>query len=49
MMTGAAVKLIEQAIDHPSAASTFAVLEQEKDENGDFVGIRKFKDDDLPD
>ena len=49
MMTGAAVKLIEQAIDHPSAASTFAVLEQQRDEDGDFVGIRKFKDDDLPD
>ena len=49
MMTGAAVKLIEQAINDPSTASAFAVLQQKKDEAGDFVGIRIFKNDDLPD
>ena len=49
MMTGAAVKLIERAIDDPSTPSTFAVLEQQKDEAGDFTGIRMFKDDDLHD
>ena len=49
MMTGAAVKLIEQAINDPFIASTFAVLEQQKAEDGDFVGIRMFKNDDLPD
>ena len=49
MMTGAAVKLIERAIDNPSTASTFAVLEQQRDEDGDFMGIRMFRDDDLPD
>ena len=49
MMTGAAVKLIEQAINDPSIASTFAVLAQQEDEDADFVGIRVFKNDDLPD
>ena len=53
MMTAAAVKLIERAIRerairNPPAVSTFAVLEQQKDEEGNFTGIRMFKDDDLP-
>ena len=48
MMTAAAVKLIEQAIDNPPTESTLAVLEQQEDEEGNFTGIGMFKDYDRP-
>ena len=48
MMTAAAVKLIEQTIGNPPTVSTFAVLEQQEDEDGNFAGIRMFRDDEPP-
>ena len=48
MMTAAAVKLIEQTIGNPPTVSTFAVLEQQEDEDGNFTGIRMFRDNDPP-
>ena len=48
MMTAAAVKLIERAIGNPPTVSTFTVLEQQEDEEGNFTGIGMFKDYDLP-
>ena len=43
MMTAAAVKLIEQTIGNPPTVSTFAVLEQQEDEDGNFAGIRMYQ------
>ena len=48
MMTAAAVKLIERAIGNPPTVSTFAVLEQQEDKDGNFAGIRMYRDDDPP-
>ena len=48
MMTAAAVKLIEGAIGNPPTVSTFAVLAQQEDEDGNFMGISMFRNDDLP-
>ena len=48
MMTAAAVKLIERTIGNPLAVSTFVVLEQQEDEDGNFTGIRMYGDDDPP-
>ena len=41
MMSAAAVKLIEQAVDNPPDSPSFTVLEQHRTNDGTFAGIRQ--------
>ena len=43
MMTAAAVKLIEQVVESPPGSPYFAVLEQDRTDDGTFAGIRQGK------
>ena len=48
MMSAAAVKLVEQAIDLPPKAPSLTVLEQHKDAKGNFAGIHDVSQDSAP-